>query len=373
MKKVLTLLLPLFLFSQSFEDFKKQENISYTTYKKDFYTYKEAFLEAQEEYLNKIKTFWPQKELSTKNKWVQYSKNYQEKKVVDFEKQAIHLNVIASSSKEARQKLLQSLGDLLKEDVKSAYKNDQLEQNISKKLKKKITIHSKEKLIADVLNKSTVKKYKKYIQVRPLIKTLHNNKTIYSLNLKLPSKAIINKALVHKDTISNDARKMSLPKELVYAIIHSESAFNPMARSHIPAYGLMQIVPKSAGIDSYNFLYGKKKLLSSSYLYDSKNNIKIGTAYLHILFYKYLKDIKNEEARLYCVIAAYNTGSGNVARAFYKTSNIKKAVQIINKMQAKDVYKQLMKKLPYKETIKYLYKVNQKRFVYNKLIQDKVL
>ena len=108
-------------------------------------------------------------------------------------------------------------------------------------------------------------------------------------------------------------------------------------------------------------------------LYDSKNNIKIGTAYLHILFYKYLKDIKNEEARLYCVIAAYNTGSGNVARAFYKTSNIKKAVQIINKMQAKDVYKQLMKKLPYKETIKYLYKVNQKRFVYNKLIQDNVL
>ena len=373
MKKVLVLLLPLFLFSQSFEDFKKEENISYSAYKKDFYTYKEAFLEAHKEYINEIKTFWPQKELSTKNKWVQYSKNYQEKKVVDFENQVIHLNVIAKSSKEAREKLSQALSDLLKEDVKSAYKNDQLEQNISKKLKKKLKIQSKEKIIADVLNKSTIKKYKKYIQVRPLEKTIYNNNTIYSLNLKLPSKALINKSLIHKNTISADAKKMQLPKELVYAIIHSESAFNPMARSHIPAYGLMQIVPKSAGIDSYNFLYGEKKLLSSSYLYNSKNNIKIGTAYLHILFYKYLKGIKNKEARLYCAIAAYNTGAGNVARAFYKTNNIKKAIEIINKMQAKEVYKQLMKNLPYKETKKYLYKVNQKRFVYNKLIQDNIL
>ena len=62
-----------------------------------------------------------------------------------------------------------------------------------------------------------------------------------------------------------------------------------MARSHIPAYGLMQIVPKTAGIDAYQYLYNKKRLLSSSYLYNSENNIEIGSAYLHILYYKYLK------------------------------------------------------------------------------------
>ena len=72
---------------------------------------------------------------------------------------------------------------------------------------------------------------------------------------------------------------MKIPQELIYAIMESESSFNPMARSNIPAYGLMQIVPRSAGIDAYNFLYKEKKLLSSRYLYNPSNNIKMGTAY----------------------------------------------------------------------------------------------
>ena len=46
---------------------------------------------------------------------------------------------------------------------------------------------------------------------------------------------------------------------------------------HIQAFGLMQIVPRSAGIDSYNYLYNKKRVLSSDYLYDPSKNITIGS------------------------------------------------------------------------------------------------
>jgi len=154
--------------------------------------------------------------------------------------------------------------------------------------------------------------------------------------------------------------------------MHSESSFNPMARSHIPAFGLMQIVPRSAGVDSYQYLYNKKRILSSSYLYNSENNIKIGSAYLHILYYRYLKKIKNPQSRLYCTIAAYNTGAGNVARTFIGSTNINKAAQTINSMSPDAVLKTLMRKLPYNETKKYLKKVNDRVSAYNKLLKTTI-
>merc|ERR1712065_121171 len=132
----------------------------------------------------------------------------------------------------------------------------------------------------------------------------------------MPPKTMIKKARLYKDDVNKNAYEQKIREALVFAIMHSESSFNPMARSHIPAFGLMQIVPRSAGIDSYKYLYGKRKVVSSTYLYDSKKNIKMGSAYLHLLQYKYLSHIKDPISKLYCVIAAYNTGAGNVAKAF---------------------------------------------------------
>ena len=189
----------------------------------------------------------------------------------------------------------------------------------------------------------------------------------------MPTNTIMKKAKLHKNSISKYANKMRVPRELIYAIMHSESSFNPMARSHVPAYGLMQIVPRSAGIDAYNFLYKEKRMLSSSYLYNANNNIEIGAAYIHILDYKYLKKIKNKQSRLYCVIAAYNTGSGNVARAFISSTNINKAALKINSMSSDEVYSRLIKRLPYKETKFYLKKVYKRVQLYAELTNKDLL
>jgi membrane-bound lytic murein transglycosylase C len=137
-----------------------------------------------------------------------------------------------------------------------------------------------------------------------------------------------------------------------------------MAKSYIPAYGLMQIVPKSAGMDATKFLYGKPKLLLPSYLYKADKNIEIGTVYLRILYYNYLKGIENPSSRLYCAIAAYNTGAGNVAKAFAGNTNISEAVNIINRMTPEDVYRHLRRNLPYTETKKYIKKVIEKMSYY---------
>ncbi|MGM0622924.1 MAG: transglycosylase SLT domain-containing protein, partial [Campylobacterota bacterium] len=134
--------------------------------------------------------------------------------------------------------------------------------------------------------------------------------------------------------------------------------------SHIPAFGLMQIVPNSAGKDVNNFLRGQKVAPSSNFLYNPDNSILFGSTYLHILYYRYLSKIKDPQSRIYCVIAAYNTGAGNVARAFTGSNNTSKAARKINTMTPQQVYDHLVKNLPYDETKKYLVKVSDRLSLY---------
>ncbi|MDN4502151.1 transglycosylase SLT domain-containing protein [Alteromonadaceae bacterium BrNp21-10] len=176
-------------------------------------------------------------------------------------------------------------------------------------------------------------------------------------------------------SVKPDAQKYAdawqLPLELIIAIIHTESSFNPMAVSHIPAYGLMQIVPYSAGIDINDFLFKKRAPLQPDYLFNSPQNIEAGAAYLHILDSRYLSAISQPQNRLYCVIAAYNTGAGNVAKAFSK-GKVKKLTKAlaekINNMQPQQVYDTLINNLPYEETQRYLKKVKQRMQHYKQII-----
>jgi len=156
-----------------------------------------------------------------------------------------------------------------------------------------------------------------------------------------------------------------LPPSLVFAVIQTESNFNPKARSHIPAYGLMQLVPKSGARDAYRYLYKKDKFLRGRYLYNPKNNIELGCAYLGKLKNVYFKGIKDEKSAYYCVISAYNTGPGNVAKAMTGTTKLKPTVKKVNSMSSKKVYATLKRNLPYKETRDYLEKVINRMPQYN--------
>lgn len=171
------------------------------------------------------------------------------------------------------------------------------------------------------------------------------------------------RAKKYASTVTKYSKQFDISKNLIFSVIKTESNFNPFAVSRIPAYGLMQIVPKSAGRDSYKYLYRKDVTPSKNYLFNSNNNIKLGTAYLKIIKTNYLKHIQNPISKEYCTIAAYNTGSGNVLRTFSK--NRTRAVNIINSMKPGEVYDTLIRKLPYKETRRYLTKVlkHKKEFV----------
>lgn len=142
---------------------------------------------------------------------------------------------------------------------------------------------------------------------------------------------------------------------LVFAVIRTESNFNPFAVSSAPAYGLMQLVPTSGGREAYRKVTGQDTAPSRDYLFDPENNIELGVAYLNVLSYHQLEQIENTVSREYCVISAYNTGPRNVFKAF--SSDSVAAVDKINGLEPPAVYDQLRKNLPYQETREYLPKV----------------
>ncbi|HEY6084671.1 MAG TPA: murein transglycosylase domain-containing protein [Nitrospira sp.] len=159
------------------------------------------------------------------------------------------------------------------------------------------------------------------------------------------------------------AEQYKMSPSLVLAIIRTESNFNPYAVSSVPAYGLMQLVPTSGGREAYRRAKGQDVAPSRDYLFDPEHNVELGTAYLNVLMFNQLEEVANQVSREYCVIAAYNTGPGNVLRTFSKDRAA--AVRQLNALEPAAVYDQLHAHLPYQETRNYIEKVTtfRKAFV----------
>lgn len=398
-----------------FEKFKQQHLGEFKSYKQqlmeEFNEFKKISQVESERYQKELGTVWDKPELSTKKTWVTYSEDKQTKNKVDFEKQTITISTqVGKDKKLADEALRKKLRALIMQNQAQAFKEDKVAQAVEKKSKEKLKLiktsevrptpivlplvtddpkpspKKVDKIVDDLLKgkKETVEKSAKKTnkvvtveipippvkeepikkqpvkkaptktaEVKPVEKTSPKAKVMADQRFnKLPRKA-----REISNPVAEFAKKANVDIELVYAIIETESAFNPMAKSPIPAFGLMQIVPGSAGMDATQKLFGKGRILSPSYLYDRDQNIEVGTTYLNILYFSYLKGVKDPLSRLYCVIAAYNTGAGNVSKAFIGTKKLRNALPVINSKSPQQVYDHMIKNLPYEETQNYLKKV----------------
>ena len=172
-------------------------------------------------------------------------------------------------------------------------------------------------------------------------------------------KSLIKKRAPFLADIRKRSSQYRVHESLISAVIQAESYFNPMATSHIPAYGLMQIVPSSAGQDVTEYLYKRQIMLSADWLYNPENNILAGSTYLYLLSNRYLAGINNPLSLQHCTVAAYNTGPGNLARAFVGKRKVGAAISKINTMTPEQVYDHLRRYLPYEETQHYIVKVSK--------------
>lgn len=349
--------------SSGFEEYKRQQLGLFQNYvteqEEAFELYKKSYIDALNDYKVSIAQNWDETEISTAKKWVSYSKDYQQKMTVDYESATVTVSQVitkAQDEKTIESGLKRKLINVKNLSYQQAYLEDPIAQKVDKNLVEKVS----PKLFKQV--KPSLKPVV-LLATTPNKKELKTSKSeskhgqLVSVTYKIKKQDVNKNIKRFLPEVMKAANKEEIPPQLILAVIKNESSFNPLARSHIPAYGLMQIVPTSAGKDASKYLYGEIKVLSSSYLYTPDKNIVVGAAYLHILNYRYLKRIKHPESRLYCVIAAYNTGSGNVARAFTGNRSIAKAVVIINKKTPAEVLEDLQQKLPYDETKRYLKKV----------------
>lgn len=119
----------------------------------------------------------------------------------------------------------------------------------------------------------------------------------------------------YKAKIEECAKRFDVDPTLIYALIHTESNFNPMCKSNAGARGLMQLMPNAAS-EAERFIAKRKKVrpISAQELHDSDRNIELGSAYYHMIRVKYFGELKNRDNRRILSIAAYNCGPGYVKK-----------------------------------------------------------
>lgn len=182
-------------------------------------------------------------------------------------------------------------------------------------------------------------------------------KKVWSVEFPLSKNSLKIREYRYASLIRKYARRYHINESLIYAVVDTESSFNPYAVSHANAYGLMQVVPSTAGADVFKRIMKRRGRPTPKQLLNPAFNLDIGTAYLHILKSVYLADIRNPLSRRYSIISAYNGGTGNVLKTF--SNNRKWAIRRINELSPSQVYHQLTTRHPSRQSRHYLYKVNK--------------
>ncbi|WP_434361892.1 membrane-bound lytic murein transglycosylase MltC [Parasalinivibrio latis] len=185
-------------------------------------------------------------------------------------------------------------------------------------------------------------------------KTIKHGKAYY-VQIDMVKDHLAQREYQYAHLVRDAAHRYNLSEDLIYAIIKTESSFNPYAVSHAGAYGLMQVIPKTAGADVFNLVKNQPGIPTKEYLFDPANNIDTGAAYLHILKTRYLRDVKNPSSRHFSMISAYNGGTGGVLATF--DTDRKFAMEKLNRLNSRQVYDALTTKHPKDEARRYLQKV----------------
>lgn len=217
---------------------------------------------------------------------------------------------------------------------------------------------------AVIRTRGDVERYAEYLVANQLqSRSIDANgvrKNVLYVQMNMVNAHMDKRALKYAATVRKNSDSTQVSRSLIYAIIRIESSFNPFAVSSAPAYGMMQLVPSSGGREAYRKAKGEDVMPSKDYLFNPDNNIELGATYLSVLLNDSpLRDIRNPVSREYCAIAAYNTGPGNVYRAFSELkgkARQEEALDKINSMRPDEVYDALRTRLPYDETRGYIVK-----------------
>ncbi len=145
----------------------------------------------------------------------------------------------------------------------------------------------------------------------------------------------------YEEEIALYSERFDVPRPVIYAVIHTESRFNPDSTSSAGACGLMQLMPTT-----YTWLSEKLgEQNNPADIFNPDTNIRLGVYYL-----SFLKERFEDWETVY---AAYNAGQGRVAE------------WLANPQYSEDG--KTLNRIPINETSKYTKKVSKAREIYIKL------
>ena len=331
----------------------KQAKVSKALIRADLKVVKALYKELDQ----KVNNRWgsSNSQLPAKKKYVKYSNDYQARAIVDFDKGSVRIETLTTKSpisalKQAVTTTLLTTSDPTKTDIfsSSAPNTDGVPFLYPQVVDHEGTL---------VKYRWRAQRYADYLVSKRLQKSTVNGKAVYAVEFNLVEQHQHLRQEKYSQYVINAAKRYNLSPALIYGIIETESAFNPYAVSPSNAYGLMQIIPATAGKDVFNLIKKKPGQPTKQYLFSPENNIDTGSAYLHILQTRYLVKVKNELSQEYSMISAYNGGTGNVLKTF--DSNRTTAMNKINQTSSSLVYKKLRYEHPRIESQNYLERVTK--------------
>ncbi|PSW21681.1 membrane-bound lytic murein transglycosylase MltC [Photobacterium swingsii] len=304
--------------------------------------------------------------IASKHHYVKYTDGYQSRAHVDFDRGVVVVGTVAKTDPEKHLKAAIVTTLLTPDDPAGVdlYSDQKIQVGgkpflfgqVLDQDKKPVEWSWRANRFADYLVKNKIKKRKVRFQ------------QAYYVEIPMVANHVDKRGYKYASIVRDASKRYGINEDLIYAIIKTESSFNPYAVSHANAYGLMQVVPKTAGADVFKLVKKKSGVPSPEYLFDPVKNIDTGTAYFYILKNRYLRDVKHPTSLHYSMISAYNGGTGGVLNTFNRNDR-KRAMKDLNNLQPNQVYWALTNKHPKAEARRYLQKVTtfQKEFNQGKI------
>ncbi len=148
----------------------------------------------------------------------------------------------------------------------------------------------------------------------------------------------------YDDEVEQWAETYGLDSNLVYAVIYTESGFDPNAISDAQAIGLMQMT--SDTFDWVKSKIAREESLTFEDLYTPEQSIRFGSYFLSYCMEKYAGDVST-------AAAAYHSGMGTVDELLQDSSYTENGVTLQD--------------FPYPQMNNYVYKINKNYETYQSL------
>lgn len=317
-----------------------------------------------------IERRWGEALRSTKKEWVDYDPGFETRSIVNFEEGTVEVTTLVPAPKvkppagpgprpssadvppEARERITQQFNRLLAQQVGPG--QGVLDGQVVNGAGRPVTRPGAEAFVKQEVLPSLE------VDRKPVASPDGVERMKVTAKVKLTPDHLKKRARQYLELVLRESRRQNLDPRLVFAVIQTESYFNPMAQSPAPAYGLMQLVPRAAARDAYNLLYGQDRVLDPDYLTDPAHNVELGVAYLRLLMSNLFADVPSGEKQLYVVVCAYNWGPANIRNKILKRVRIQD-------LSEQDLYAVLTARTP-EETRNYLQRVTERRSLYEELV-----